>query len=996
MITTAPLGRSLRWAAFVTVALAVARPVSGQSLTSGGVSGNVVDPDGRGVSDALVLVSDAATGTTREAMTGRGGAFAFTLLPAGEYAIRVERIGYRPKLLTNVWVSPGSDLSVGIAILPVPPPVTRIDTVVMPGATTTGTRAGVSRGFPQVTRDGLPDVDRGVGELLRIATATDEAGLEGLPLGFSRTWIDGVPHDRAGYPGPTPITSQIGVLPRSAFNAVEVMTNAVDVEWSGAAGAALVGYGRRGSRDFRLDVFGDWTGDAVTSSDFFNASARSLSSIRGGARFAGPIIRDTAHFALSVEGAHIQRPMEAALTGSGANGRIIGFAADSFAVGLDGYTRAQRTETTSGSAFGRFDWQIAGTQRLSVHAGAAKFTSVDPDLGLGRARSLGIDSDGLTVSAGLSLTSQLLDGVHSELRIGVDRSNLAFRGNRIPTTLVVSSGTSFGMDPQLPATVRRSQFWGQEVVYFTVGAHILKIGGAVDVLRADDTQGWARDGVLAFGDPVAFANLDGTFYQSVGGATRSPHSSAQLGVFLQDTWRAGPGLRLTMGLRYDRETLPIDKIALVNRWLTLTGIANNDVSDKRNKLSPRAGITWDVGNRNSWIVRVQGGRYYGRVDPAALSEALTHDGAIQMRRAAGSVGSWPTVPDSATAPITGPLVTLLGPDHEAPRSSRGSLGITRSLGAHAALHLVGAYRHTDFLGRRHDLNLLSGAASTDQDGRVLYGTLVKSGGMLSAAPGSNRRFDEFDFVTVIDPDGYSDYWGFTAAIDGALGGVGLSMAYTYSQTTDNWLVGPGSTPLSQLTPFPDSLGAEDWADGVSSFDVPHDFVLAAEIPLPLGARLAGLYRIRSGYPFTPGFPAGVDANGDGSSVNDPAFVNSAAAGMSTVFDQWPCVAAQAQQFARRNSCRGPSQQRLDLRLSIGLRSRGHFRADLIVDAIAVLEPDGAMRDAALYRLDPAAPLTVDPTTGVTTVPVAVNPGFGRELRSRSTGRYVRFGLRLGL
>ena len=67
------------------------------------------------------------------------------------------------------------------------------------------------------------------------------------------------------------------------------------------------------------------------------------------------------------------------------------------------------------------------------------------------------------------------------------------------------------------------------------------------------------------------------------------------------------------------------------------------------------------------------------------------------------------------APVTGSRVTLLGPDFAAPRSSRVGFSLSHAVGL-TALHFSAAYRHTDFLPRRTDLNRLPAPAGTDQYG----------------------------------------------------------------------------------------------------------------------------------------------------------------------------------------------------------------------------------------------------------------------------------------
>jgi hypothetical protein len=227
-------------------------------------------------------------------------------------------------------------------------------------------------------------------------------------------------------------------------------------------------------------------------------------------------------------------------------------------------------------------------------------------------------------------------------------------------------------------------------------------------------------------------------------------------------------------------------------------------------------------------------------------------------------------------------------------------------------------------------------------------------------------------------------------------GLDLLASYTYSRTTDNWLGAAGGGPDAQLSPFPDGLNGSDWARGRSDFDVPHRLLAGAELVVParMSVRLGVLYQYRSGYPFTPGFRPGVDANGDGSGSNDPTFVDNSIQGMDALVAQWDCLRPQIGRFASRNSCRTPAIHSLSARLALGPIRVGDHQAELVADALNVVHSDAGIVDRALYLVDRTRAVAMNPQTGVWTVPLVANPNFGR-LLVRQTGATVwRVGLRM--
>jgi hypothetical protein len=320
--------------------------------------------------------------------------------------------------------------------------------------------------------------------------------------------------------------------------------------------------------------------------------------------------------------------------------------------------------------------------------------------------------------------------------------------------------------------------------------------------------------------------------------------------------------------------------------------------------------------------------------------------------------------------------------------------LSGSIGGGATLHLGGTYRQTDFLVRRRDLNLALGASGRDQYGRLVYGDLVQSGGALLVTPGTNRRFDEFDEVLALNFDGSSKYLGLSARLEQRAGRhLTFSAGYAYSKTTDNWVGARDGRPDAMLSPFPDSLNGVDWDEDRSDFDIPHRVVLGAEVSFS-AFRLAGFFRHQSGYPFTPGFRDGVDANGDGSYRNDPATIDENIPGVTELLNSWDCLRRQVgRAFVDRNSCRGPAERTLDVRLVIGPIRVG-APVELVIDAMNLIESNAFDVDRALYLVDPAQATTIDPQTGDVTVPLAANPDFGRAVVRRSPGRFLRLGLRV--
>jgi hypothetical protein len=859
--------------------------------------------------------------------------------------------------------------------------VDRVDTVPFRGGTLLG-GAGPFHWWSPFELADLADQRQELAGLSSVATAS-AAGLEleGLPGRFSSLVVDGVRHTVARHWMVAPSAMDGAAFPLPLLRQSDLTGSAEDIEWPGQGSAFLSAHSRRGSGRYAARVTADAGGDGS----------------RAGLVVSGPLIRDTAHVAMGVFARRLEATLPAPWPGDSLTDSLSAIALDSAGVDLAPYARPLVRRTDVLAAYGRLDWQITSSHVLAARASYATVSSDAPDLGDLAPAVLAAPLESQDISGAATLTSRLGERTAQEVRVGVDRSVRDFGAASLTGTAFTDAGLGFGSPGTLPGRFTRTSLRATGTVHVERGSHRFKAGLALSFSSHDHTFASGRGGDFTFAGRDEFRQKNGVFVQTVGSLPVAVFKTSDVGLFVQDRWAPAPGLELAFGLRYERERLPADQPVRNQEWLARSGLDNTNVGSQRRKLSPRFSFRWSAGEGGQWVLAGSSGIGFDEVDPGTLGDLITHAGGSRVRRAVGPLGFWPGVPDSSVAPVMGPALTLLHPDFEAPRTARTSLAISRSLGSRGALHLHGAYRHTDFLPRRTDLNLLPAAADSDQYGRPIYGSLQKLGTVLAATPGSNRRFGEFDLVTAVNPDGYSDHYAFTAALErAATGWLGFAAAYTYSRTRDNWVGARAGTVEASLTPFADTIQGRDWTRGVSDFDVPHRLNLAAEVNLSrrFGARIVALYRYRSGYPFTPGFRAGVDANGDGSAFNDPAYVTDTVAGFDSLVAGWDCLRRQIGRFAERNSCRTAASRSLDLRLVVRLATMRGSPAELVVDALNLVQSDVGIVDNALYLVDRNRPLDTS-TPGLVVVPLVANPGFGRIIQRRAPERAWRVGLRIG-
>ena len=965
--------------------LAPAERASGQSIVAGEVEGTVTGTDAGPLRGAAITLIDARTGISRRTIATAGGAFTFDFIPAGPYHVRAELVGYRPALVTDVPIGSGRRVRVPVTLTPQPPPVSEVDTLRWG---TTNVPAGVGAEIRRVQAEevaSLPDLRRDLTGLVAMSSAADGVlGLEGLPGGSTTIYAEGEPFRPAAHPR-LPGSPVSGLaFPRLGLASVSMIRGLQDIEWAGSEGG-IVALESRGASARGGSAFGLWAGDALWSSELVS-DPPGATSFWGGAEASLPLVPDTALLTLAVEGRRIQTPLIPSATDTLMADLRPGDAPPAGQPGV--------AESTAVSGSGRLDWALGGGGHVMARAGVASFESITdrpgtPTLAYGvNAPRKGVDAS-IAAVVGAPLSENILLEVRGG--VGVSSRDYEVDGVLFPSVWLVGQDARLGSDPSFAGTFSRVDFGLGPVLHYRSGPHKAKLGVRFDVTNHDDEYVEGAVGSFLYGNADLARTGRGVFQGARGVAPSAAYTVPRVSVFGQYRWSVLPGLDLTTGVRWEQETLPAGEIRPDAEWLGLSGIANALVDEKVDKLDGRVHLRWDLaGTGRTWLeggVAVQN----GLIDSGALSEVVTLDGPIRAQRGRGTIGQWPTIPDSASAPVFGTRLSLFGDDLQAPRTTRGAASFVTALGGGVSLGVTGSFRRTEFLLRRRDLNRLAAAVGTDQNGRPVYGALSIEDGVLGPDPATSRRFEQYEHVWVLDPDGWSEYGGLTVSLASTLrdGGT-ITAEYTYSETVDN-LWGAASGHAAGAVPA--GLEIDEWDEGISDFDLPHRVTISAVLPLPIGTGgvFAGFYRFRSGLPFTPMVAGGLDANGDGSAFNDVAFVPQA--GTDAVAALWDCIADFRGSFPDRNACRGDGVHTLDLRLAVGLGSLGGLNAEIVLDALNVTDADTGRPNPGLVLVDPAGQVTGTPDGY--SVPYVVNPTFGAFTPGVDPGRWFRIGLRIG-
>ena len=997
-------------------------PLRGQSLTEGALDGLIALADGTPVPAATLTLEDASGVVVNRLKSDFRGRFTLPLLAPGRYAMLVEKAGYQPLRQRGIDVAAAAATRLTIRVARRPPPISQVEESAVAEQRLAWSIPAVasvlsSPTVPDLTpRGDITELGRNAAVVAgpREATSGFASAFGGLPQPFARLLVDGLPGSWFRHPG---LDADVGGSPaigQGLFGQMQAFTHVPDAELGGGNGGMATAVSRRGTNRFRFAPYASWSG-AIGQPEIQNPSDSSVSSFMGGATISGTLIPDRATYIVGAEYQSLDLPSsnpwdQDAATFDGAavslRGAIAQIAQDSFGRTVNRFVAPTVRHSTGGAGGFRVDWRLSNSHTLVTRANFSRHSETSPEVPGDVLNGAAGDLDARDFTTAVSVISTFGPTMANEFRFGIRRTSRDWTGSSLPTSYLVADGAGIGVAPTLPGEfVRKSVDFAETFQYsFGTGAvHRAKVGLQYSNGSWEQDYLYGQSGIFSYGSLDGFAQGRGAFFVAEAPATRTKTSLEEVALFGQVIYQVRPGLSAFGGIRWDRQKFPRQNDQPIRRdpqFQALFGLPNMRVPDDNNNVGPRLGLRFEGGKNQEWTGGLALSRQYGGLNPATFAEARLNDGGVIIRRGVGAFGAWPALPDSVFAPRTGKQITLFSPDRKGyknPRTFKADLEVSRAMASGLVVRAYGGYHHTDFLLRRTDLNILPGPTGLTQEGRPVYGTLVQDGGMVVVTPGSNRAIAGFDLVSAMSSTGFQDHYEAGVSI-GREAAVGLSVvaSYTFSRTRDNWLISWTGDPSDALSPFPEEPIGNEWAEGVSDFDLPHRATLlaswrsAGSVPVTLAAR----YRFRSGLPFTPGFRPGVDANGDGSGRNDPAFVDDAIPGLSQVIGNNGCLAEQVGHMAKRNSCRADANHALDFSTAVGLplRSLGG-RAELTVDVLNLVSTPVGVVDRALVLIDPAGTLTTDPQGNVT-LPLIANPRFGKLLSRRTEPRMVRFGLRL--
>lgn len=1015
---TSPMVRlGARWGAVAFFLLSIPLTAHGQTVT-GSIRGRVVGVDGQPVVSATVTATNTETGVARQALTGPDGRYRLLGLSLGSYAVRAQAIGHRPLEKSGYRLEVGAELIVDFTVEAAAVEIAAVPVVVEQTPLVDPSRTGVSMRVNQQQIENLPTNGRNFTDFIGLAPTYVKrpafgAGAQAGSLGGARDGgvliqMDGVQNTGTFFGGDPRGSDRLPIaFSIEAVKEFQVLTNEYDVSKGGFTGGVVNAVTKSGTNELHGSFFEYFRNEALTEKSFLGITPSDFRSHQFGGQVSGPIIRNKAHFFFAVDRQARQAPITAVdpgVTGISATslGRLDSIIRNVYAVdpGTSGTFSTIQNEWV---LFGRVDWNFSNKHRLAIRDSYTALDFTGDRISTGGSNTFDYSSNGGPLhpkanSFVVNLFSNLSGSLYNEFRFQYATDHKPRPpAVSFPQVRVTLGGRviALGADSIIQYNnLDETTFQFADIVTYNRGAHSFQLG--TDNIRYSFFNLFFNNGfgTYTFNWGTDRATLDSMVARHASAFTRSvPFSGVSpaqfpdsipvaryrawsYSVFAQDKWQVTDRLTVNGGLRLDIPKvsgLPRNNPLLLDsfpQFFPDSGTARittgREVPAQHN-WAPRAGFAYDVFGDHRTVLRGGAGLFYGYTPFVFWSNMFLNTGQDQL-----NVLCAPTTPATQNVNLTVDAPVNCGPlappvanaffftkDYKTPYDFKANFGFDHGVTPNFVIGGEIAYAKTRDNYSNRDINYRSDptAVLAGEGGRLVVGTPPGSSGS------SVRRIDP-RFRQVLEHDNRSrgDYVALIGSLRYRTAAWDVSGSYTYSHTRDDFSRSC-CTSTSQYGAIEAGRNINNDLTGdfgTSDNDVPSTVVLSGLWHGPAGLSLSAIWRTFAGHPFSPQISFSNDANGDGVTGNDRAYIprnradiaidgNGGAAGVGSpaqqdsayavldnIIGSYKCLSQQRGKIAERNSCRNGSRSILDIQLSKEIGLVSGQRLSLIADFFNVL------------------------------------------------------------
>jgi len=624
----------------------------GQGVTTGSLSGQIVDQNGEPLIGSTISAVHLPTGTFYGAGTDLNGNYRIdNMKVGGPYRVNATYIGQNDVTLENIYVKLGQ---VSRQNLTLGENATQIEEIVVTAtAGSTGQNSGTSTNISTEQIELMPTLNRSLSDYTRLTPQSRSTFGGGTSLGgqnnrYNAIYVDGaVNNDVFGLTDNGQNGGDSGIAPFSidAIDQIQVVLSPFDVTFGGFAGGGISAVTKSGTNcltgtayyfnqnegiagktnGLLLDRIGS---DEGTRLDEFNNTTYGLS-------LGGPIVKDKVFFFVNAEIQDDQTPQPFAGEYDGNTSleeieQLGSFLRDTYGYDPGDFgNRVSSVESTK--LFAKVDFNLNEDHKLTLRHNYVDASNLD--LNGSSNTTINFANNGelrpnTTNSSALELNSRIGNNMSNNLIVGYttvvdDRDPL---GQDFPSVFIRDGdgAISFGGDAFSPAN-----FLEQKTLTITdnfkiyKGDHTFTIGTHNEFISIDNLfirQNFGSYFYLSldnfYNDIVTGYDRSFSLVDDITGdasGARAEFNAAQFGLYIQDEWAASNKLTLTGGLRVDLPVLQTDPriaadfnsttLVAISEQYDLQGARGGQAPSAQLMFSPRLGFNYDA----SINTRVRGG-----------------------------------------------------------------------------------------------------------------------------------------------------------------------------------------------------------------------------------------------------------------------------------------------------------------------------------------------------------------------------------------------------
>lgn len=882
-------------------AIAVLAASAAAQTHRGLVRGRVTDSAGHPVPGAQVTATNQATSDRRLAVTDADGVFTVAELPAGPYRLVVEAGGHKmhvEELVLEVNQTRRADVRLQLGEL-----TERVEVLAPRAHVRRDTAIGTVVDNARLAD--LPLDGRNVLELALLAAGTAPAaeGSASSVRGDFAFSVSGAREDFNGFlldgvDNVDPKLNTVSVRPPvDAIQEFEVLTSTPDPSFGRQGGAHVNVITRSGGNDLRGTAWEFFRNGALDARNHFaprGEDAPEYERNQFGASIGGPIVRERTFFFADYEGTRFDEGITRFATVPTTEQRLLSRALPAHPIGraiFDLYPEANRPGATGNFVSSpvqrdradhvdaRLDQAIGASIDLMARYSLGDRRLYEPFGGPGFSSlpGFGANLERRAHNAALGATQIVSPSLVNEARLGFNRvsagvfpeAGVTNRAVGLPepwrdprdaglSFITVTGFSPLGTEYNNPQHGVTSAVHVADTVTWTRGRHLVKFGGDARFVRQTayrDVQ--ARGGIiftgLMTGDPVTDLLFGLPSFTTIAELDNPQRLRTEAyAAFVQDSVDVRPDLTLSLGVRYELTSPPVDaddRAALYNpetgqvQPVGTNGLPRAGYETDANNWAPRVGLSWAPAG-GATVVRGAYGIHYNQ-SALAPSEGLYFNAPYFRLRAALPSAAAPLFlhdpfpAQSAFFPQSG---TAFQRDMRTPYLHQFNITVQRQLGPARVVEAayVGSRGRKLIAGR--DLNQ---PAASPQPLNLRPNPLV--GDITYIESRARSRYDSLQLR-------YEQY---------AVRGLSVLASYTLGKSEDD---ASAFFPSAGDPNFPQDSRAPALEWGRSNFDVRHRLSVSLVQALPWDVQLSGVVTLQSGRPFTVALLPEIDNSNTGRSA----------------------------------------------------------------------------------------------------------------------------------